>query len=78
MSQYVFPVLGAVVVALLLIVPAIKIVWQYQHGVVFRFGKLIGEREPGLNIIIAYIDRMIKVDMRVETLVVEPQGSDHP
>ncbi|CAG0967633.1 Protein QmcA [Gammaproteobacteria bacterium] len=63
----------AVVVGLLLIVPAIKIVWQYQRGVVFRFGKLRGERGPGLNIIIPYIDRMIKVDMRVETLVVDPQ-----
>jgi regulator of protease activity HflC (stomatin/prohibitin superfamily) len=72
MSPYVFLALGAVV-ALLLIVPAVKIVWQYQRGVVFRFGKLRGERSSGLNIIIPYIDRMIKVDMRVETLVVDPQ-----
>lgn len=72
MSQFWYLILGAVV-ALLLIVPAVKIVWQYQRGVVFRFGKLVGERGPGLNFIIPYIDRMLKVDMRVETLVVEPQ-----
>ncbi len=72
MSQYLYVIVGAVV-ALLLIVPAVKIVWQYQRGVVFRFGRLVGERGPGLNLIIPYIDRMIKVDMRVETLVVEPQ-----
>ena len=72
MSQYWYLIVGAVV-ALLLIVPAVKTVWQYQRGVVFRFGKLVGERGPGLNIIIPYVDRMIKVDMRVETLVVEPQ-----
>src|SRR3989304_1829041 len=60
-------------VLLLVVVPAIKIVWQYQRGVVFRFGKLRGERGPGLNFIVPYIDRMIKVDMRVETLVVQPQ-----
>lgn len=72
MSQFWYLIVGAVV-ALLLIVPAVKIVWQYQRGVVFRFGKLVGEREPGLNFIIPYIDRMLKVDMRVETLVVEPQ-----
>ncbi len=72
MSQYLYLIVGAVV-ALLLIVPAVKIVWQYQRGVVFRFGRLVGERGPGLNLIIPYIDRMIKVDMRVETLVVEPQ-----
>ena len=72
MSQFWYLIVG-VVVALLLIVPAVKIVWQYQRGVVFRFGKLVGERGPGLNFIIPYIDRMLKVDMRVETLVVEPQ-----
>ena len=72
MSQYWYLIVGAVV-ALLLIVPAVKTVWQYQRGVVFRFGKLVGERGPGLNLIIPYVDRMIKVDMRVETLVVEPQ-----
>lgn len=60
-------------VLLLIVVPAVKIVWQYQRGVVFRFGKLRGERGPGLNFIIPYIDRMVKVDMRVETLVVQPQ-----
>ena len=61
------------VIVLIIAVPAIKIVQQYQRGVVFRFGKLIGERGPGLNFIIPYVERMIKVDMRVETLVVEPQ-----
>ena len=64
---------AAIIVLLLLIVPAVRIVQQYQRGVVFRFGKLIGERGPGLNFILPYVDRMIKVDMRVETLVVEPQ-----
>ncbi len=61
------------VVALLLLIPAVKVVWQYEKGLVFRFGKLRGERQPGLNLILPYIDRMLKVDMRVETLVVEPQ-----
>ena len=63
----------AVVVILALVLPSIKIVWQYQRGVVFRFGKLRKERGPGLNFIIPYIERMVKVDIRVETLVVEPQ-----
>jgi len=64
---------GVLVVLAFLIVPAIKIVWQYQRGVVFRFGKLVGERGSGFNVILPYIDQMVKVDMRVETLVVEPQ-----
>ena len=66
-------VLGGIVLFLIIVVPAVKNVWQYERGVVFRFGKLIGERGPGLTFIIPYIDRMKKVDIRVETLVVEPQ-----
>ncbi len=68
-----YVIVGGVVVALLIIVPAIKTVWQYERGIVFRFGQLRGERSSGLNFIVPYIDRMIKIDMRVETLVVEPQ-----
>ncbi len=71
--MYGWIVFGVVVLFLFLVVPAVKIIWQYERGVVFRFGKLIGERGPGLNLIIPYVDRMRKVDMRVETLVVEPQ-----
>jgi len=66
--------LAAVVfVVLVLFIASVRVIWQYQKGVVFRFGKLVGERGPGLNFIIPFIDRMIKVDMRVETLVVQPQ-----
>jgi len=63
----------AVVILLAIVLPAVKIVWQYERALVFRFGKFRNERGPGLNFIIPYLDRMIKVDMRVETLVVEPQ-----
>jgi regulator of protease activity HflC (stomatin/prohibitin superfamily) len=64
---------AALVVGLILVVSAVRILWQYEKGVVFRFGKMRGERGPGLNLIIPFIDKMVKVDMRVETLVVEPQ-----
>ena len=70
-SQTILPI--AVVAVLILLALAAKIIWQYERGVVFRFGKLRGERSPGLNFIIPFVDRLIKVDMRVETLVVEPQ-----
>ena len=52
---------------------AIKIVRQYERGVVLRFGRLIKTRQPGFNLIIPVVDRMIKVDLRVVTMVVEPQ-----
>jgi len=52
---------------------AIKIVRQYERGVILRFGRLIRTRDPGFNLIIPIVDRMIKVDLRVVTMVVEPQ-----
>jgi regulator of protease activity HflC (stomatin/prohibitin superfamily) len=52
---------------------AIKIVRQYERGVILRFGRLIKTREPGFNLIIPIVDRMIRVELRVVTMVVEPQ-----
>ena len=52
---------------------AIKIVRQYERGVVLRFGRLIKTRDPGFNMIIPIVDRMIKIELRVITMVVEPQ-----
>ncbi len=63
----------AVIVVLFLLYLGIRIVQQYEHGVVFRFGRFIGIRDPGFNLIIPAVDRMVRVDMRVVTMVVEPQ-----
>ncbi|OGP73331.1 MAG: hypothetical protein A2V86_16495 [Deltaproteobacteria bacterium RBG_16_49_23] len=59
---------------LVLLSLAIKIVKQYQRGVVLRFGKLMRTRNPGFNLIIPVVDRMFKIDLRVVTMVVEPQA----
>ena len=62
------PWLGlGLVAAVAILGPAIKIVAQWERGVVLRFGKLAGIRNPGLNFIIPYVDRMIKVDLRTVT-----------
>lgn len=66
-------VAGAVAFLLLIVWPAVKIVQQWERGVVLRFGRLVGVRPPGLNFILPWIDRMVRVDLRVETLVLEPQ-----
>jgi regulator of protease activity HflC (stomatin/prohibitin superfamily) len=50
-----------------------RVVWQYEHGIVFRFGRLVGTKNPGFKFIWPFFERMIKVDMRVITMVVEPQ-----
>jgi regulator of protease activity HflC (stomatin/prohibitin superfamily) len=52
---------------------AIKIVQEYERGVIFRLGRLIGAKGPGLFFIIPVIDRMVKVDLRVVTLDVPSQ-----
>ncbi len=56
-----------------LILPGFRIVQQYEKGVVFRFGKIISSREPGLNWIIPYVDRMRKIDFRTVTMPIPPQ-----
>ena len=65
----------AILLALLLILlPAsIKIVYQYEAGVVFRLGRLVKTRAPGIRFIIPFVDRMRKVDTRVITLDVPSQ-----
>jgi regulator of protease activity HflC (stomatin/prohibitin superfamily) len=62
-----------VLVVLVLLAFAVKIVRQYEQGVVLRFGRLIGTRKPGFNLIIPFIDRMTKVSFRIITMVLEPQ-----
>ncbi len=63
-----------IVVVVLVILPfSIKIVKQYERGVVLRFGRLVGARNPGLNVIIPFVDQMTKVSLRIVTTVLEPQ-----
>jgi regulator of protease activity HflC (stomatin/prohibitin superfamily) len=58
---------------LIIILMAVKIVTEYERGVIFRLGRLVGARGPGLFFIIPFVDRMVKVDLRVITLDVPPQ-----
>ncbi len=51
----------------------LRTVQQYQKGVIFRFGKIVGIKEPGLNWIIPFIDQVRKVDFRTVTLPVPTQ-----
>ena len=62
-----------VVVVLILASMAIKIVPEYERGVLFRLGRLVGQRGPGLFVIIPFIDRMVKVDLRIVTMDVPSQ-----
>ncbi|MBI4185888.1 MAG: slipin family protein [Chloroflexi bacterium] len=62
-----------VLAAFIIILMAVKIVAEYERGVIFRLGRLVGARGPGLFLIIPFVDRMVKVDLRVVTMDVPPQ-----
>jgi len=67
-------IIGIVVLFVFIIVSmAVKIVPEYERGVLFRLGRLVGQRGPGLFLIIPFIDRMVKVDLRVVTMDVPSQ-----
>ena len=52
---------------------AIKIVQEYERGVIFRLGRLVGARGPGLFFILPFVERMVRVDLRVVTMDVPRQ-----
>src|SRR5262245_21938404 len=52
---------------------AIKVLNEYERGVVFRLGRVVGARGPGLIILIPIVERMVRIDMRTVTLDVPPQ-----
>jgi regulator of protease activity HflC (stomatin/prohibitin superfamily) len=70
-NALVFAFLSAL--ALVLLAMAVRIVPEYQRLVVFRLGRLIGERGPGLVLLIPFIDRGVRVDLRERFFDVVPQ-----
>lgn len=71
-------VVGALVIilaifALIVLFSAIKILREYERGVIFRLGRLINQKGPGLILLIPFIDRMVKIDLRTVTLNIPPQ-----
>lgn len=67
------PLSIAIVFLIVILSAAIKVVQEYERGVIFRLGRLVGAKGPGLFFIIPIIDRMVKVGLRVVTLDVPSQ-----
>jgi len=63
----------AVVFVIIILSTAVKILREYERGVIFRFGRLKGAKGPGIFLIIPFVDKMIKVELRTITLDVPPQ-----
>jgi len=67
------PYVAILVIAVLFLYSAIKILNEYERGVIFRLGRVIGAKGPGLIILIPMIDKMVRVDLRVVAMDVPPQ-----
>ena len=66
-------ILGALIALLIILSAAIKIVQEYQRGVIFRLGRYVGVRGPGLILLIPFVERMVRLDLRVVTMDVPVQ-----
>ncbi len=67
-------VIAVVAVFILIILAAsIRILREYERGVIFRLGRLIAQKGPGLILLIPFIDQMVRIDLRTVTLNVPPQ-----
>ena len=66
-------VLALVVFAIFILANAVRILREYERGVVFRLGRLVGAKGPGLILLIPLIDKMVKIPLRVVTMDVPPQ-----
>src|SRR5436853_4252302 len=74
MNSLVLVIIGALVLLLVILaLSAIRVVQQYERGVIFVLGRLIGAKGPGLFLVPPLISRMSKVDLRIVTLTVPPQ-----
>jgi regulator of protease activity HflC (stomatin/prohibitin superfamily) len=68
-----YTIIALVVLVILFLASAIRILNEYERGVIFRLGRLIATKGPGFIILIPVIDKMVKVDLRIVAMDVPPQ-----
>src|SRR5919112_939750 len=68
-----FVIVPILLIVLMVLASTIKIVKEYERGVVFRLGRLVGPRGPGLILLVPFIERMQKIDLRTVTLDIPAQ-----
>lgn len=73
MEMLTIPFLVVIGVVIFILANSIRVLNEYERGVVFRLGRAIGAKGPGLIILIPVIDKMMKVDLRTVTMDVPPQ-----
>jgi regulator of protease activity HflC (stomatin/prohibitin superfamily) len=62
------------VLVLLALTLSVRIIKQYEQGILFRFGRVLGVREPGLRMIIPLVDVLHRVSLRIVTMPIQSQG----
>ncbi|MGH7835216.1 MAG: slipin family protein [Candidatus Binatia bacterium] len=62
-----------VIVGILLVVSGIKIMKEYERAVIFRLGRMVRPRGPGITYVIPVVERMVRIDLRTVTMDVPPQ-----
>ncbi len=65
--------LGILIIVILILSRAIKILREYEGGVIFRLGKLVGAKGPGLILLIPIVDRVVRMSLRIITMDVPAQ-----
>src|ERR1700681_4653826 len=66
-------IIPLIILAVIILPQTIRILREYERGVIFRLGKLLGAKGPGLIFLIPVVDRMVRMDLRVVTISVERQ-----
>jgi regulator of protease activity HflC (stomatin/prohibitin superfamily) len=72
-TQLLGPAGTVVVVVAILLITGIKILREYERGVIFRLGRMVRPRGPGITYVIPLIERMVRIDLRVVTMDIPPQ-----
>src|SRR5215510_1734076 len=70
LTAWIIPLL---IIAAIAVPQALRILREYERGVIFRLGKLLGAKGPGVILLIPIVDRMVKMDLRVVTIDVARQ-----
>ena len=74
MSTFIGIVIAVAAVAVIALAMAVRIVQQYEEGVLFRLGRVKGVRDPGLALIVPFVDVLRRVSLRIVTMPIQSQG----
>src|SRR5438128_7725608 len=74
MNTFITVLVIVAVAALIVLAVAVRVVKQYERGVLFRLGRVVGAREPGLRLLIPIVDVLHRVSLRIVTMPIQSQG----